>query len=287
VVPVLAADSSASNEDILQTALAPLKLKRRRTEELRQALERATRLKLAMFLDLFSGAGLLANAWQKAGYGSLAIDIRRGAQWDLSINGPWRHLAQWAQDGKIVGFMAGFPCTTFSIARQPPLRSKVEPWGRSHLSDKDVSILEAANSMLRCFLVFLRVCIRLRIPCVIENPATSRLFWIPQLRRLARHPHFRRFKFDQCAFGAPWRKPTILYTWHLTDSPGFHVCCKGTQGGCEFSGTPHSQIGGPAGGGSIAKRSQRYPPKLAATLARQIAASAENLALHRCVKLAV
>ena len=95
-----------------------------RTLDFRQARNQAHLDSHQVFIDLFAGAGLIASKWRSNGYAALAIDRNRRTHWDSDSIGPWNQLISWLKAGIISGVCIAIPCTTFSIARHPALRSK-------------------------------------------------------------------------------------------------------------------------------------------------------------------
>ena len=84
------------------------------------------------------------------------------------------------------------------------------PWGLPGLSDKDQQQLEAGNKITKAALEIIRCLERFSVPYIIENPLTSILWWLPQIKRIAarEHVHFRTDDFCQC--GTMWKKPTMF-----------------------------------------------------------------------------
>ena len=110
----------------------------------------------------------------------------------------------------------------------------------------------------------------------IENPAASRFWeWEPLKRRL-RRARARRIAFPQCAFGTPFKKPTVL--WTDCEALG-HL-----ERVCTCSG--HSErlqgLVKPPGGKWVWKTSlaSAYPPTLCRAYARAVHAAAPRAA-HR------
>ena len=86
------------------------------------------------------------------------------------------------------------PCLSFSRARDcrpgpPPLRSNSQPLGLPDLSEVDQPKVEVGNRPMRFTVRFMTACIFLRVSCCFENPATSRIWLCPPVRRLLRRRH--------------------------------------------------------------------------------------------------
>ncbi len=62
-----------------------------------------------------------------------------------------------------------------------------EPWGladRSKFSEKDHLSLQYGNKILKATIKILYLLLELRIPAIMENPRSSRMWHIPQIKRL-------------------------------------------------------------------------------------------------------
>lgn len=98
------------------------------------------------------------------------------------------------------------PCTTFSQARRPALRTRAHPAGLPTLATQHATQVHQANRLVA---VTASVCLSLAalgVPFCIQTPQTS-LFWhMPSIRRLLECEDVCTFRADMCQFGAPWRK---------------------------------------------------------------------------------
>ena len=96
------------------------------------------------------------------------------------------------------------PCTTFSLARCPKLRSKHEPWGFDML---DPTTCEG-NLHLHQALALFNLQILMGNDAIVETPwgAFSRHlpWWKFSVQKGC------EFRVDQCRFGTPYMKPTAL-----------------------------------------------------------------------------
>ena len=112
-----------------------------------------------------------------------------------------------------------------------------------------------------------------RIPCIIENPALSRVWDSPPLARVA--PKARTVVFHMCAFGTAWRKATkLMYCGcDLQDLERFQ--CQVSGGVCAYSGNPHTVLSGRIPGSS------RFYSELAAVYPKKLCAAVSTRILHR------
>ena len=108
------------------------------------------------------------------------------------------------------------------------------------------------------------------VPAILENPATSRLFLVPQVRRMIRLGIARFTITDLCQHGTRWRKPTGLLTCNIEGSGLQHLAvrCRATDGVCSRTKSPHIQLSGTAPNGVCWTRiAQEYPAKLCSKIA--------------------
>ena len=106
-----------------------------------------------------------------------------------------RAIISWTQSRRIWLVHLGTPCTRWSRAR---CSSSREPAGGLDAARFTLKVLDACHHANTRF--------------SIENPAASRFWeWEPLKRRL-RRARARRIAFPQCAFGTPFKKPTVLWT---------------------------------------------------------------------------
>ena len=158
------------------------------------------------------------------------------------------------------------PCLSFSRARDcrpgpPPLRSNSQPLGLPDLSEVDQPKVEVGNRPMRFTVRFMTACIFLRVSCCFENPATSRIWLCPPVRRLLRRRHVCSQRVDYCMFGTLWKKPTLFVGAHLSlDSLQPYVCQGSRRGLCSHSQRVHLPLAGQnSQGQGLTKVSKPYP----------------------------
>ena len=118
-----------------------------------------------------------------------------------------------------------------------------------------------------------------KIPCFLENPAQSMMWKVPRLRKLCDVPCSRLFVCDFCQFGSRWRKRTHIQSWYSQDCNELNFTCSGRGGKCNATGKFHIVL---KGQDRISKQlwthlAQPYPPKFAATCAKLLKHSADQL----------
>ena len=189
--------------------------------------ERATNTDptVATFSELFAGQAGLTIAVQEicAGWATardphdelFGGDLSNDQEFLAMVEEPaettpdWKHMAP--------------PCRTFTKARRKDkhanvkrLRSDDKPEGfgcketteANLLADRTAALGERQVEIGKWF--------------SIENPEGSHIWELKSFRRLRKKPGVFQVVLHQCAYGAPWKKPTML----LTNCPWLQTCLK-------------------------------------------------------------
>ena len=100
------------------------------------------------FLEVYAGTGNMTAAWAKQGFRVLPPLSIQGS-WDLRDGNLFWSILSLIRGGRIRFLWWPPPCTTFSLAQAPRLRSLENPWG-FNLLDQDTckGNLDAAQSLL-------------------------------------------------------------------------------------------------------------------------------------------
>ena len=142
------------------------------------------------------------------------IDITLASAWDIRESRTIEWILWMVRRGRIWYFHGGPPCTTFSVARCPRLRSRAAPLG---LDPRERRTAEGNLLLLRCLAVLWAI--RRSSPWhgSFEHPASAYSWHLPLLRALFVDPEGRKsehpismVELDMCQFGAPYRKSTRL-----------------------------------------------------------------------------
>ena len=167
------------------------------------------------------------------------------------------------------GVCLASPCETFSIARRAPplsryphqLRSKEHPFGLPLLSGKDLDICKRGNQLAVFTSMIIRLCSKMQIPWMLENPASSHLWSHPPM--LSALQGSTETIFDQCQYGTAWRKPTKIAMGGLL-CPTPYLCrrCTGSRQRCSATDKAHVVLSGAANGAFLTARSKHYPKAL-------------------------
>ena len=250
--------------------------------ELRLASSRTRQV----FLELFSGSGRIAAHIRKSGHAALEIDVRHGQHMDLLDRSVQKLVLGWVASGVVWGCWLGTPCTTWSVAHTTPVvRSKSFPWGVPGLASRHALAVNLGNATARFSFEVIKLCIRLRIPVCLENPASSRLWACPALTPLlSQAADVKTSAF--CQYGERWRKLTRVAGWNTGTLDGLGKTCTGRRGLCSRTGLPHIQLNGRTQGISWTKIAEPYPAPWAAAAAHCLVHAAESLAMSRLLRLA-
>ena len=238
-------------------------------------------------LELYAGSMRWAAAAARAGLAPvLAIDIRLGKSHDLGRPGLQAAVLGWLRAGWVSGLLGGFPCCSWSLARNRPngpatLRTAEHVMGLPDRLPHDQAAIELGNAQVQFIARVIRACQAMRTPALFENPWSS-WAWKTSLLIAARSlPGVRLVRTDQCLWGAPWRKATGLLAVWCDTLPLERVCR--TRGVCSRTGKPHEILSGKDETGVFKTfRAESYPRPLALAMAQCIRRSrltleAENL----------
>ena len=172
------------------------------------------------------------------------------------------------------------PCSTCSRALRQPMRSYKHIYGLPDLSAKNQIKVSNAN---KCYLATARLVRSLHRkgrPWIIENPHTSFMWWMPEIYNLQWLPRVHPYVIDQCMYGTPWRKRTLLLCGNISlDDMQWIKQCKTARGGiCSRTGQPHIRLSGKGPDGvSLTSKAARYPLKLARSLASVLVDTMGNI----------
>ena len=141
--------------------------------------------------------------------------------------------------------MIEVPCATMSTAAWPAVRSHSQSreFNRSHPKTFLGNLLAFRGFIL------LGLCWRLGVPCALENPRRSKLFWMPWVRSFLRKPGALYSWLASCAFGCKHKKEFAFVSCHVPLQQA-HRRCPG--------GHTHVPVQG-----KLAKESAMYHPAVA------------------------
>ena len=171
------------------------------------------------FLDLFAGKAGVAKAVQKLGYSARVFDIKNGLEQDLTNRRVQNRIIREIKRKRIFAVMLAPVCTSFSVARDRTkvIRNKQYPWGilREQLTEKEWQSILLGNRCFRACLRIMRILDQYRIPYILENPASSKAWFLPPVQSHIRQSHVQFITCDFCQFGARWKKPRSFICGHV------------------------------------------------------------------------
>ena len=176
------------------------------------------------FIELYGGAGVVSKH-------ALAMGLSVAPPLDLSASTHYNladiRLREWVMEmvrcGRIRALMLEPPCTTFSPARHPMLRSYLEPLGFGRLEPQTW----AGNRMAFFCFVIMKWCWRHACFCLLEQPRRSKMCWTKFWRSLLA-AGFDESIIASCVFGSPHQKEFRMLRWGLSSKrltagcPGGH-----------------------------------------------------------------
>ena len=185
------------------------------------------------FIEVYAGSAKLSKSMCALGFRvGPPIELKQG--WDMASESLFLLLLQLSKEGRIGLLWLGPPCTTFSLARFPRLRSAQLPEGLDVL-DPDTAV---GNLRLHLSLTLFVTQKDAENEAIVETP------WSAFSRKL---PFWRccrdlrvEGRLDQCRYGTPYLKPTGLLA---TSSRWLSLCrrCNCTQDHEQLKGSRTSQ----------------------------------------------
>ena len=175
-------------------------------DELGSELTPAPQKPLALcfdFMEICGGSGRVSGFVASAGYVTgPVIDIERSPEYDLQETRVLEWILYMLQEGRLSNVMVQPPCTTFSGAAHPCLRSYRRPEG----FDRRFPRTRVGNRLAFAALVILWCAWRVGAGALIEQPRTSKMRWLKAWRYLSTLPGVEENWLASCAYGAPFRK---------------------------------------------------------------------------------
>ena len=176
------------------------------------------------FIELYGGAGVVSKHASALGL-SVAppIDLSASQHYNLADV----RLLEWVMEmircRRIRSLMLEPPCTSFSPARHPMLRSYTEPLG----FDRSEPQTWIGNRMAFFSFVLMKWCRFHFCTCLLEQPRRSKMCWTKFWRRLL-EGGFDESIIASCCFGSPHQKEFRMLHWGLSSAkltarcPGGH-----------------------------------------------------------------
>ena len=202
------------------------------------------------FVEIMSGTSRLAVTAANSGIPSESYEILRNPNENIFHSNNSKSIFSRVASGLISILWIGITCSSWTRARRGkggngfpgPLRDNDKYiWGLPGLCPKDHEKVLLGNKQVRWVAKLIAHAIRHKVPLILENPLTSRLWLVPEIKKLVDSGTVS--EFYHCAYGAEWAKPTRLACWNINLASLAQRCsCK--NGICDFTDQPHLILSG-------------------------------------------
>ena len=165
------------------------------------------------FVEICGGVGAVSKAAADLGL-SVAppLDLSFSRHYDLGCLRMFEWVIMMVAEGRFRSFLISPPCTTFSPAAYPSLRSYALPYGYDRLHPRVIH----GNCLAFRSLVLLRVGRRHRRPCGAEQPRRSKMRWLREWKSLVASGKFEEAIIAACNFGSPHQKEFCFLVYLLS-----------------------------------------------------------------------
>eukprot|EP00435_Cladocopium_sp_Y103_P041190 s587_g11.t1 len=174
------------------------------------------------FVEICGGAGKVGDSLRRLGFSvAPVLDLSESVHYDLTSLRLMEWIIYMLEEGRFRSFMIEPPCTSFSPAAHPAVRSYAEPLGFDRLLPKTL----LGNTLAFRALCLLRVGRRCRRPCAAEQSRLSKMCWLDLWISL-RSQGFSEAIIASCVFQSIHRKEFRLLC-HLLDTGMLDRRCPG------------------------------------------------------------
>ena len=217
------------------------------------------------FGEVCGGAGSVSHAMTLLGFSVAPIlDLSDSSHYDLKDYRLLDWIFHMLQENRFRSVMCEPPCTTFSPAAHPAVRSYVCPLGYDRLLPK---VLDGNILAFRNFSIVM-VAKRYRRPSLLEQPRLSKMCWL-SIWRWLRGNGFSEFVCASCMFHSIHRKEFRLLSYGLAAEEMDVKCCGGHR---------HVKIEG-----KYTRDSAMYTPELAMHFGRGFAKGLRKMRVEEAV----
>lgn len=156
-------------------------------------------------------------------------------------------------------------------------RTKECPWGLDNLPDYELKKVRIGNQCVKSALKIIRWLDKQGLPWCLENPHSSKLWYLPPVESLCASSHTQTIVVDFCQYKMPWRKRTRLIFGNVEEVDLGRFAsrrCNGSQGICSRAQQKHFQLTGSSPDGTPwTRRAQPYPTGLCHDLVHALLSS--------------
>lgn len=174
------------------------------------------------FIEICGGSGVVTIELCRLGrVCGPVLDLSYSGQYDLTDHDVLAWCIFTLEAGRLRSFLVAPPCTTFSPAAFPPLRSYQKPEG----FDPGHPRVQLGNRLAFAALCLLFVALRLRIFGMGEQPRRSKMRWLKMWQRLLALGAVETWTAS-CSFGSPHMKEFVFISAWMDASSIHHPCSK-------------------------------------------------------------
>ena len=218
------------------------------------------------FIEVCGGSGVVSEQMAMLGYtvGPI-IDLSYSPHYDMTKTRTLEWLLYLVQSARVRALMLEPPCTTFSAAAHPMVRSYKCPRGFNQKSTK----VWVGNRLAFFCLCLLWCALHAQVFALLETPRRSEMAWLTEWAYLLSLEGVVETFTASCSFGSPFQKEFRFLTANMQPHEICHPCTRDHE---------HVRIEG-----VLTKGSAVYCPALAASLAKLFHKHlrAESKALNR------
>ena len=201
------------------------------------------------FIEVCGGAGKVSKELLARGVVvGPVFDLSRSPAYDILDHKVLRWLLHLCEQDRLMAFLVAPPCTSFSPAAFPPVRTYALPRGLQPLVTKAL----VGNALAFSALCLLQAGLRLHVFGAGEQPRRSKMRWLKEWERLLQLGASETW-LASCAYNSPHRKEFTFVSVNMDLSP-LHRPCPGNH--------KHVVIQG-----SFTKPSATYTDELASAIA--------------------
>ena len=180
--------------------------------------------------ELFGGTGRVAEACRRfCGSWVENWEIENGEECDLLNRSIVAGLMSRVRRGEFWWIRMGPPCSTFSMARFPRLRTTRFPWGVPGLKADKKLLARAGTLMCPVALEIAVLCLKHNVAFTWGNPHSSMMWNFPPVAAFMMDPRLTRFVITYCGYGTSWLEEAHSATHQLPGAAGRGPALRGLR----------------------------------------------------------
>ena len=164
------------------------------------------------FIEVYAGSARVSKAAQQLGLVvGPPIDISFSGELDLCLTRVFAWITHMLVNYQLKSVMVEPVCTSFSLMRRPPLRSREVPYG----FDPVCMQTRVGNILALRAIAILSLCHRLLLPGLLEQPWMGMMRYLAPWIALEAKEDVSVRRCDSCAFGSPHLKSFRMMAVHM------------------------------------------------------------------------